>query len=256
MSPDERERVVAMLPSEFTLESAPSEGDLHSEAAATARFTLASFFRRIGRTIYISSNLAVYYPGERCFSPDLIVVLDVDAHKRMKWVVATEGKGIDFALEIRVSGDRAKDEVENVKRYAALGIQEYFFFDRGRRILRGYRLPDRTEQPGERAQVYRSIIPQEGRIASRVLGLDLTLEGDRLRFLHDLAPVPEADELIARLGAALDEALTSREETERRAQAEAERAQAEAERTARLEKENAELKAEIERLRRQSDPSR
>jgi len=284
MSPDERERVVAMLPSEFTLEAAPSEGDLHSEAAATTRFTLASFFRRIGRKIYISSNLAVYYPGERCFSPDLIAVRDVETHKRMKWVVATEGRGIDLALEIRVAGDLEKDEVENVERYASLGIQEYFFFDRGRRILRGFRLPDRTDQPGDKARVYQPILPQEGRIPSRVLGLDLMLEGDRLRFFHDLAPVPEADELIARLGAALNEALASREEAERRAEAEAERAKAEAERaqaeaerrvqaeaeraqaeaerakaeaarTAQLEREVADLRAEIERLRQKRDPS-
>src|SRR5688500_800525 len=104
MSPEERARVVDMLPSELTIEAEPSEGDLHNEATATTRFTLDAFFRRVGRKIYVSSNLGVYYPGERLFAPDVIAVRDVEPHKRMKWVVADEGKGIDLALEVHVAG--------------------------------------------------------------------------------------------------------------------------------------------------------
>lgn len=77
---------------------------------------------------------------------------------------------------------------------------------------------------------------------SEVLGLDIMLEGDRLRFLYGLAPVLEADELIARLGGALNEALASKEEAERRAEA--------------LEKELSEARAEIDRLRGLVKPSR
>jgi uncharacterized FlaG/YvyC family protein len=75
------------------------------------------------------------------------------------------------------------------------------------------------------------------------------LEGDRLRFFYGMESVPESDELISRLGSALDDALARNEEAERRAQAEAERAQAEAKRVARLERELAEAREEIERLR-------
>jgi Uma2 family endonuclease len=248
MTPEERARLVAMLPSDFTLDAAPPpEGDPHSKAAAGARFTLDGFFRRIGRKMYISSNLAVYYPGERPFAPDVLAVRDVEPHDRDKWVVAAEGKGLDLAIEVHVSGDRTKDEVENVDRYARLGIEEYFFFDRRRCILRGYCLSGggQASNPGRRA--YRPILPQEGRFPSEVLGLDLMLEGDRLRFLYGLAPILEADELIARLGAALNGALVSKEDAERRAQAEAERAAA-------LEKELTEARAEIERLRQRMKP--
>jgi Uma2 family endonuclease len=268
MTPEQRDRLVAMLPSDFTLDAAPPpEGDPHSKAAAGARFTLDGFFRRIGRKIYISSNLPVYYPGERTFAPDVLAVRDVEPHDREKWVVAAEGKGLDMAIEVHVSGDRTKDEIENVERYARLGIEEYFFFDKRRCILRGYRLPaGQARGAGRRA--YRPILPQEGRFPSEVLGLELMLEGDRLRFLYGLAPVLEADELIARLGAALDGALASKEDAERRAQAEAERAQAEAERAqaeaeraqaeaeraAALEKDLAEARAEIERLRQLIKP--
>lgn len=243
MRPEQRARVVAMLPADLGPELMPPEGDLHSKATTSARSTLDAFFRRIGRRLYISSNLAVYYPGERAFAPDVIAVRDVEPHDRQKWVVATEGKGLELAIEVRVSGDRRKDEVHNVERYAALGIEEYFTFDRGRRIVLGYRLPGPHGRGGLERRAYLPILPQEGRLASAVLGLELMVEGDRLRFLYGGAPVPEADELIARLGSALNEAIANREEAERRAEAEASRAE-------QLEKELAEAKAEIERLRR------
>src|SRR5262245_50799729 len=114
MSPEERAQVVAMLPSEFMLEAQPPEGDPHSKAASGTRFTLEAFFRRIGRKIYVSSNLAVFYPGERSFAPDVLAVRDVEPHDREKWVVTTEGKGLDLVIEVHVSGDRKKDEIENV----------------------------------------------------------------------------------------------------------------------------------------------
>ena len=244
MSPEERARVVGMLPAQPTLDALPPEGDTHSKATATARSTLDSFFRRIGRKIYVSSNLAVYYPGERCFAPDVIAVRDVEARDRERWVAADEGKGIDLAIEVHVSGDRKKDEVENVDFYARLGIEEYFFFDRNRLLLRGYRLAPAEPGRGAKRRAYRPILPQEGRLASEVLGLDLMLEGDKLRFLFGMAVIPEVDELIAKLGSALGQALEAKEQAEQRALAEAERAAA-------LERELAELRAENERLRSQ-----
>jgi len=254
MSPEERAHVVEMLPSEIPLDAMPAEGDQHNKAASGARSTLDAFFRRIGRRIYISSNLPVFYPGERRFAPDVMAVREVDPRDREKWVVATEGKGLDWALEVHVSGDREKDEVLNVERYARLGIEEYFYFDRRRLLLRGYRLPAEGEPSKSLRRVYQPIVPQEGRLTSRVLGLDLMVERDRLRFYYGMASVPEADELIARLGSALNEALARNDDAEQRAQMEAERARAEAERAARLERELAEAREEIERLRRSKEP--
>jgi Uma2 family endonuclease len=245
MTPEERAAVVGMLPAEVPFDLAPSEGDLHAKATATARSTLDAFFRRIGRKIYVSSNLAVYYPEEPRFAPDVLAVRDVEPHDRDKWVVATEGKGLDFVLEVHVAGDRAKDERRNVERYARLGIPEYFFFDRGRRVLRGYRLQEGT---GRRA--YRPIVPQDGAYPSEVLGLDLALEGDRLRFLYGRATVPEADELIAKLGQALNEAVAGREQEARRASEAEQRASEAEQRAEELARALAEAQAEIERLRR------
>src|SRR5262249_32084470 len=151
----------------------PPEGDDHRIAKNRTADTLDTYFRRIKRNIYISSELAVYYPSERRFSPDVLAVLDVGLRARGSWGGAQGGKGRDLVIEIHASGDADKDYKSNVERYARLGIHEYFIFNRARLSLRGYRLP-----PG-RARVYQPILPQQGRYTSDVLGLDLAMEGER-----------------------------------------------------------------------------
>jgi Uma2 family endonuclease len=252
MTPAERARVVAMLPNEVPLELQPPEGDPHWLAKAKARTTLDEFFRRVGRKIYVSSELAVYYPNEPRFSPDVLAVLDVETRERDKWVVADEGRGLDLVIEVHYGGDKTKDYEINVERYARLGVREYFIFDRRGLSLRGYRLPS-ADEAGRAAKrsAYRPILPQEGHYPSQVLGLDLMLDGSKLRFLFGMAPVPEAEELVAKLGSMVDNLLTRADEAERRATAEAERATAEAERaTAEAERATAEAERATE-LQRQ-----
>lgn len=230
MTPEEQRRVRAMLPAKPDVAFLPpAEGDRHRKASMGALGTLDSFFRRDRRKIYISGNLAVYYPNERVFAPDVIAVLDVDPHERESWTVIDERKGIDFALEVHVAGDRGKDLKTNVERYARLGIPEYFAFDRGKMILRGYRLD--PARPG----VYQPIVPQGGHYASAVLGLDLAIEGTGLRFYQTTAPLLDADERIDRLAAAFDDALRRAVDAE--------------ERVAELEQRVEELQAEIARLK-------
>ena len=239
MTPAERARVVAMLPAEVPWELMPPEGDAHREAKERATGTLDDFFRRAGRRIYISSELAVFYPGEPRFSPDVLAVLDVDSHQRTKWVVDDEGRGLDLVIEVHYAGDRAKDYQTNVERYARLGITEYFIFDRVTLDLRGYRLPPAQ---GKKGGVYQPIMPQGGRWASTVLGLDLAIDGGKIRFFHGNAPLLEAAELADKLGKMLDEVLVHKQEAEDRAR--------EAEgRVAELERRLREAEAEIERLK-------
>jgi Uma2 family endonuclease len=249
MSPAERDRVVAMLPSDVPLDLVPNEGDPHRKAKRGALDALDGFFRRMGRRIYLSSELAIYYPGEARFAPDLLAVLDVEPHERTSWLVDREGKGLDFVLEVHAAGDRRKDEEVNVARYARLGIPEYFYFDRPRLRLAGYRLP-----AGARA--YQRLVPQAGRLASAVLGLDLAVEGERLRFFSGNAPLEDADEMIARLGSMLDKVIAGQEEAEKLArdlavQLDEERAHREDEQRHReeVERELAEARAEIARLK-------
>ncbi|MFH0901268.1 MAG: Uma2 family endonuclease [Pseudomonadota bacterium] len=226
MSPEERARVVDSLPAAMLEEErALPEGDPHFKAKTGAMNDLELFFRRLGRRIYIACDLTVYYPGEQRFAPDLLAVRDVDPHDRMKWVVSAEGKGLDFVMEVLVAGDRTKDLVANVDRYARLGIPEYFIYDRGRLRLTGYRLDD-----GE-ARDYKPIVPHAGRLESEVLGLDLVLEEGRLRFYYATAPLLGHLEIIehleslvvgmeasadARLVAVREEALREGREEERK----------------------------------------
>ena len=198
MSDDERRDAVSALPSEIP-RTQPPEGDAHRVPKERALEALREWFRKKRRGIYLSAELPIYYPGEEVFAPDVIAVLDVDPRLRQKWVVSDERRGLDFALEIHVSGNAKKDREDNVVRYARLGVPEYFLFEPLRARLVGYRLIE--GRPG----AYQPIVPQEGRWASTILGLDLAMESGRIRFFSGSAPLPEAEELIVRLGSMIDE---------------------------------------------------
>lgn len=237
MSDAERATVVAALPSDPpTNELEPPEGDTHRLTIEQTKDPLEGFFERLKRNVYISSNLAVYYPDERFFAPDLFAVLDVDPRPREKWVVADEKRGLDFVLEVNVGGDRNKDFRFNVERYARLGIAEYFIFDPPRLIVRSYALA-----PG--SKTYEPVLGQNGRFPSKVLGLDLGIQDDKLRFFYNGALVPatrdllgNAEKLLSNVMARYDDAIRRFEE-ERMAREQTE---------ARL----AEALAEIERLKK------
>jgi len=199
--------------------------------------------------VYLSSELAVYYPGEPRFAPDVLAVVDVDPHPRMKWVVAHEERGLDVVIEVHVSGEWEKDFEANRKRYARLGIPEYFLFDRTRDRLLGWRLPSAT------ARVYEGMVPQLGKLTSGVLGLDLGIEGDRLRFYYGTAALPETEELVAKLETMVDDLVERRhnERKERELERERERQELERERQEReLERERERQELERERQEREA----
>ncbi|MCA9625348.1 MAG: Uma2 family endonuclease [Myxococcales bacterium] len=192
MSAEERAAVVAALPSEFPAsEAQPPEGDDHLDAFTQPREALRRWYRDRGRQIYVAGNLPIYYPGERMFSPDLIAVDGAEQRQRHSWIVDAEGgKGLDVAIEIVVRGERKKDLRVNVERYARLGIAEYYLFDRRHMTLAAWALEGGS---------YRRRIAQGGRFHSAVLGLDLWLDGTRLRFSLGDALIPFTDELIDRV---------------------------------------------------------
>jgi Uma2 family endonuclease len=231
LSPRQRAEVVASLPSEFEpSESMPPEGDDHLDAFTGARETLRRWYRGRGRSIYVAGNLPIYYPGERMFSPDLIAVDGAEQRQRDSWIVDAEGgRGLDMAIEIVVRGDRKKDLERNVVKYAQLGIPEYYLFDRRRMTFAAWELED---------GVYRRRIAQGGRFASAVLGLDLWIDGDRLRFSVGDAALPYADELIERIARLSVDA-----------QDRVERLEAELAEESRLRAEESRLRAEESRLR-------
>lgn len=202
-----------------------SEGRPHKKAKARAIDALSLHFKAIGRIIYLAEEMSVLYPGEVPFSPDILAVLDVEEpedDERMSWVVADEGQGLDLVIEVLYRGDRDKDLVENVERYARLGITEYFVYDRHRQRIHGYRLPAPDDAR------YQSIVPQLGHYRSLVLGLDLAIIGNTLRFLVGEATLPLSVELIGRLHAMAE----NLEAKANQAEAEAEQARAQAEQAA------------------------
>ena len=214
MTPFEQQQVVDSLPCTAPeLEALPPEGDPHKRPIDAARDALESWFRAQGRGIYVGSDLLVYYPDEPRFAPDVFVVMDVDPHDRLSWIVSDEQRGLDWILEVLYSGDRRKDLVVNCERYARLGVPEYFVYDRKYQALYGWRL-------NPKSSVYERILPQEGRLDAHSIGLSLAIEGDRLRFYSNMAPVPQSREMLAKLGKRVDE-IEARAERLRVALAEA-----------------------------------
>ncbi len=241
LTPDERRRVVEALPPSLTeAELSPPEGDAHRLAREGAVDELTGYFRSRRGGVYVGTELVVYYPGERRFAPDLMVVFDVDPHERDKWMVSAEGKGLDFVLEVHYGGDRKKDAERNVALYARVGIPEYFIYDRRGQVLRGHRLP-----PG--GGRYQPIVPQHGRYASEVLGLDLAIVGARLTFFSGTTELLGTAALLARVQDVADNATRRHEEAERQRE-EAERQREAAERA--LAEARARI-AELERLLRE-----
>jgi len=172
------------------------EGRPHKKAKSRTMDALSLHFKATGRIVYLAEEMSVLYPGVETFTPDILAVLDVEEpedDERMSWVVADEGRGLDLVIEVLYKGKRDKDLVENVERYARLGIPEYFLYDRWKHKLLGYRLP------GPGATRYERLMPQFGRYHSRVLGLDMQVVGTELRFLAGEAELPGSAKLIDRL---------------------------------------------------------
>ena len=245
LSTAERDAVVATLPGEVTYDEMPfPEGDLHVKAKVSALDALRGYFRRRQRRIYIGAEMPTYYPAEPRFAPDLVAVLDAEDVDRDKWIVSAEGRGLDWVLEIHVGGDRKKAAELNVARYARLGISEYFIYDCARNRLAAYRLAS----PG--ARIYSSVLPGHGFYESRVLGLDIRVEQDRLRFYAGTALLLESEEFIVRLQAMAEDAQRRAEEEARLREEEARLREEAEQRREEAEQEVARLRAELERLKR------
>ena len=207
MTEEERSDFVLQVNESLTeIQRAMSEGRPHSRIKSRTMDMLSLHFRTLGRVIYLAEELAVHYPGERAFAPDILAVRDVpdvEDDERMAWVVAEEKRGIDLVLELLHRGHRKKDLVENVERYARLGISEYFVYDRARRELQGYRLGDPRERRTKGSQLvsrrYDRIVPQHGMLFSEVLDLGLALMGGNLQFFAGAAELPTSELLLNRI---------------------------------------------------------
>ncbi len=216
MTPEARMAFVVEVNTALTEAArAMSEGQPHRKAKSRAVDMLGLHFKKMGRVVYVAEELSVVYPGEESFSPDVLAVLDVpqpEDDERMAWVVADEGKGLDFVLEVLHRGSRRKDLVDNVVRYARLGIPEYFVYDRAQQRVVGHRLASGG------ARRYERIVPQAGRHTSLVLGLDLAIQGGSLRFFLGMAELLSSEDLIQRLNDMVESLEAKAEDTETKAE--------------------------------------
>lgn len=202
------------------LETQPPEGTEHSGAISEIQDRLRGHFQRLGRGVFIAPNLGVHYPDAPAFAPDLLAVVDVALHHRSCWRVDVEHRGIDFALEVVVDGDADKDLRRNVGFYASLGIPEYMVYQVRDKALHGWRLESSS------AERYTRIMPQFGRLPSRILGLEFGVAEGRLRCWRDGAELPLTSEIVALLGRVVDEKEAVSAALAARAAAEAERRRA------------------------------
>jgi len=216
MSPEERECLLVQI-NELLSDprSAMLEGRPHSAAKAQILDVLGLHFRSTGRVIYLAADLAVLYPAQATFAPDVLVVLDMAQpanDPRLAWVVADEGKGLDLVLEVLHHGDRKKDLEDNVKRYAGLGITEYFVYDLAWQQIQGHRL----SHPG--AGLYEPVVSHAGRFTSKVLGVDLAVVGGTLRFFIGESELAGTPDLLGRLQGMGDEQVAKAAQAATRAE--------------------------------------
>ena len=165
-----------------------AENDAQLHAILYAVGALWLYYRE--RTdVYVSGDLLIYYEeGNRNVSvaPDTFVVFGVEDRMRMSYKVWEEGKGPDFVLEVASPNTWREDVERKPGVYARLGVKEYFLFDPRSEYLtprlQGYRLVDGAY---ERMSAVESI-DRTLTMRSRVLGLELRVRDDTMRF-HDPA---------------------------------------------------------------------
>ena len=214
----------------------------------------------------VAANILVYPEkgnNKKSLAPDVLVAFGVGTHKRSSYFVWEEGKAPDWVLEVASPSTQAKDRKRKLCDYAEMGVREYWLFDakgdvypKGTPQLQGLKLKD-----GEYQALKSRVVNGKRMIHSKVLGLDVRVDGELLRF-HDPATAQdiqhrsevEADKELALAVAERAEAKTKQEAAQRktaeaRAQRESARAEQEAERA---EQEAARAKQEAARAEREA----
>ena len=189
-------------------------------------------------------------------APDVLVALGLGTHKRSSYFVWEEGKPPDWVLEVASPSTKKKDLDDKRRKYAEMGVPEYWMFDAkgdvyppGTPRLQGLKLVD-----GEYRPLKSRLVDGKRMIRSEVLGLDVRVDGELLRF-RDVATGKdvrhrgeiEADE--ERAQAQTRQEAEQRKAAEVRAQQEAARAEQEAATRSAAEARVAELEAALRRSR-------
>ncbi len=159
--------------------------------------TLAAYYAA-DPMVHVSGNLLVFYkPGNRRrhLSPDDFVVKGVEKRRRPNYLIWEEGKGPEIVIELTSQSTREEDIEDKYELYQdTLRVPEYFLFDPFgdylQPALQGHRL---------RRGSYEPINPVEGRLPSKVLGLQLEGSGRELRLYNPATKqwLPTPQEAVA-----------------------------------------------------------
>jgi Uma2 family endonuclease len=213
-----------------------AETDVHIDVLIYLREALRDHFRDAPQ-VYVAGNMLFYYEEGNpaaCVTPDVFVVQGVAKGERRTYRLWEEGQPPAVVFEITSRGTRLEDLGTKRALYAMLGVREYFLYDPlGEYLqppLQGYRLAE-----GEYQRMPRG---GGGELASQELGLELRVEGGRLRLVNPATGArlltPAEAQAAWRAEAAARQAETAALQAEtaarRAAEAEVERLRAELER--------------------------
>ena len=190
-------------------------------------------------------------------APDVLLAFGLATHSRSSYFLWREGKPPDWVLEVASPKTAPRDLNEKRVAYAKMGVPEYWLFD-----PRGDVFPAREDQLQGLALAGRRYRPLPPRrvdglltIYSEVLGLDVQVEGELMRFRgpKDGKNIPHRreTEAAAALEAARADAETARADTEAaRAATEAARASTEVARRNAAERRAKAAEAQVAALKR------
>ena len=200
---------------------------------------------------FVAADILVYPERgnpKNCTAPDVLVAFGVGRHHRMHYRVWTEGKPPDWVLEVASPSTALADLDEKRRKYAAMGVPEYWLFDprgtifarQGKPQLQGLKLVDGHYRP-----LAAGLMDDEGMVRSEVLGLGLRAENELIRFRH----LATGEDVLHRDESEADRARETalRKTAETRAEREAARASREAAARSAAEARLAKLEAALRR---------
>ena len=173
--------------------------------------------------VYVSADLLIYYEEgdpRKSVAPDVFVVFGAAKHKRMVYKLWEEPKAPDFVLEVASENTWQQDLGRKRALYAELGVREYWLFDPRDEyfdpVLQGLGLRGRAYRP-----LPARVESGARTIRSEVLGLDLRVENQALRFRdtgsgQDLQTLADATMTMRRAASALAEEQAARRVAEAR----------------------------------------
>ena len=162
-----------------------AETDLHRVVIYNTTDKLETFYAA-QNDVYVSGNLLIYdIPGKtsRSISPDIMVVFGIEKKRRRTYKVWEEGKAPDFVMEVSSKWTYRNDLTKKKKRYAHIGVKEYFLFDPERAYLPEALIGFRLTDDGEYEPI--PITNNNGKI-SNVLGIEFRIQDDDIE-LHNLS---------------------------------------------------------------------